>query len=77
MRSQGAMRDFRLEGAAMPSWSFSLAAQHRRHFVVEISADLFEPALYADRSDWQIVERGGVNPFDSAIPGRDVSCSGL
>jgi len=34
---------------------------------------LIEPAFDADRSDWKIVERGIVNPFDATIPGCNVS----
>jgi len=33
---------------------------------------LVEPTFDADRSDWQIAKRGGVDPFDSAIPGRNM-----
>ena len=33
---------------------------------------MVEPAFDADRRDWQIVKRGVVNTFDSAIPGRNV-----
>ncbi|HKC86333.1 MAG TPA: hypothetical protein VKG02_10185 [Blastocatellia bacterium] len=33
---------------------------------------MVEPTFDADRSDWQIAKRGGVDPFDSAIPGRNM-----
>jgi len=50
-----------------------LAIQNNRHLTLEILAELVEPAFDADRNDWKIVERGIVNPFDSAIPGCNVS----
>jgi len=43
-----------------------------RHFPLKIRAELVEPTFDADRSDWQIAKRGGVDPFDSAIPGRNM-----
>src|SRR5215510_15616808 len=49
------------------------AIQNDCHFTLKIEAELIEPAFDADRSDWKIVERGIVNPFDSAIPGCNVS----
>jgi hypothetical protein len=35
-------------------------------------AELVEPTFDADRSDWQIAKRRGVDPFGSEIPGRDM-----
>ena len=35
-------------------------------------AELVEPTFDADRSDWQIAKRGGVDPFDTEIPARNM-----
>ena len=49
-----------------------LAIQHGRHFPLKIRAELVEPTGDAGRSDWQIAKCGGIDPFDSAIPGRNM-----
>jgi hypothetical protein len=43
-----------------------------RHFPLKIWADLVEPTFDAGRSDWQIAKHGVVDPFDSAIQGRNM-----
>jgi hypothetical protein len=43
-----------------------------RHFPLKIRADLVEPTFDAGRSDWQIAKHGVVDPFDSAIQGRNM-----
>jgi len=57
----------------MQTTSLLLAIQNDRHFTLKIRAELVEPAFDVFRSDRQIVESSIVNPFDSAIPGCNVS----
>src|SRR5262245_63557566 len=62
-----------LKGTAMQTASLLLAIQNDCYFALKNRAESVEPAFDADRSDWKIVDRGIVNPFDITIPGCNVS----